>query len=99
VEEFVRTRIAGWLPQSVIQLGERIVRVEEELKHQREATPCVRIVVASLLQPRPWGVPPRRGFGAERMMGNEQRIQQLVQGEDGRQDERAPSAQRRLAVG
>ena len=36
VREFVQTHITEWLPQPVLQLGERIVRVEEELKHQRE---------------------------------------------------------------
>jgi flagellar capping protein FliD len=36
VKDFVQTHIVDWLPASVLQLNERIVRVEEELKHQRE---------------------------------------------------------------
>ena len=36
VQGFVQTHISEWLPHPVLQLGERIVRVEEELKHQRE---------------------------------------------------------------
>ena len=36
VGDFVRAHLNEWWPQPVFQLNERIVRVEEELKHQRE---------------------------------------------------------------
>jgi uncharacterized circularly permuted ATP-grasp superfamily protein len=36
VTAYLQTHIDEWLPQPVLHLSERIVRVEEELKHQRE---------------------------------------------------------------
>ena len=36
VKTFVQSHLIEWLPQPVLQLNERIVRVEEELRHQRE---------------------------------------------------------------
>ena len=36
VTTYLQAHIEEWLPQPVLHLSERIVRVEEELKHQRE---------------------------------------------------------------
>jgi hypothetical protein len=36
VGDYVRARILDWIPVPVLNLNERIVRVEEELKLQRE---------------------------------------------------------------
>ncbi len=36
VGNYVRAHLIEWLPVPVLELGERIVRVEEELKTQRE---------------------------------------------------------------
>jgi hypothetical protein len=36
IGDYVRAHLVEWLPATVLELGERIVRVEEELKAQRE---------------------------------------------------------------
>ena len=36
VQEYLREHIVDWFPMPALQLNERIIRVEEELKHQRE---------------------------------------------------------------
>ena len=36
VKRYVEAHISEWLPVPALQLNERFVRLEEELKHQRE---------------------------------------------------------------